>query len=305
MKILRTLSFLALIMLSGCATIISGGGKQKITISSTPADAEIIVHDGNGYRVRIPELRTPASFNLPRKRGLFKGADYQIELRKDGYLPQTVHLRSEFNTYYLLNAVGLAGSVYLATLQDKIYDPDDYFGNPPDDEKYGVYRAVGYGGIAVSLFTDPVTGAMFKFSQNNIDVTLQQNPRTEIESIISVVNRASADIINSLSKDMKIAVINTTPTDSELGITATNQLEHILFNNNFQVLDRTQLDSIRTEQQFQMSGDVDDNTAVEIGKFAGADVVVCVTVSESDRTLRIRALSVQTALVVGSGLERY
>ena len=99
---------------------------------------------------------------------------------------------------------------------------------------------------------------------------------------------------------MKIAVINTTPIESELGIIATNQLEHILFKNNLQVLDR-----IHSEQQFQMSRDVDDNTAVEIGKFAGADVVVCVTVSESDRTLRIRALSVLTARVVGSGLERY
>ena len=216
-----------------------------------------------------------------------------------------MHLRSEFNTYYLLNVIGLAGSAYLATLQDKIYDPDDYFGNPPDDEKYGVYRVVGYGGIAVSLFTDPITGAMFKFSRNNIDVTLQQPPRADIESIISAVSRTSANMINSLSKDMKIAVLNTSPTNSVLGISATNQLEHILFNNNFQVLDRSQFDRIRSEQQFQMSRDVDDNTAVEIGKFVGADVVVCVTVSESDRTLRIRALSVQTARVVGSGLERY
>ena len=82
-------------------------------------------------------------------------------------------------------------------------------------------------------------------------------------------------------------------------------MEHTLFTNTFQVLDRSQLDQIRTEQSLQMSGDVDDNTAVEIGKFAGADVVVCIIVSESDRTLRIRALSVQTARVVGSGLERY
>ena len=305
MKIVRTLIVLVLIMLNGCATIISGGGKQKITIVSTPADAEIIIHDGNGYRVRIPDLRTPASFNLSRKRGFFMGADYQVELRKDGYLPQTVHLRSGFNTYYILNAVTLAGSVYLATLQDKVYDPDDYFGNPPDDKKYGAFRAVGYGGIAVSLFTDPITGAMFKFSQNQIDITLQRDPGADIQSITSAVNRATASIMRTLSKDMKIAVIDTTPTESELGSTATNQLEHTLFNNNFQVLDRNQLNRIRAEQMLQMSGDVDDSTAVEIGKFAGADVVVCVSVSESDRTLRIRALSVQTAQVVGSGLERY
>ena len=50
MKTFRTLSFLALIMLSGCATIISGGGKQKITITSTPTDAEVIILDGNGQK---------------------------------------------------------------------------------------------------------------------------------------------------------------------------------------------------------------------------------------------------------------
>ena len=304
MKILRTLSFLALMVLTSCATIISGGGKQKITISSNPADAEIIVHDGNGQRVRIPDLRTPASFSLSRKRGFFKGADYQIELRKNGYLPQTVHLRSEFNTFYLLNAVGLAGSVYLAAMQDETKNPNA-FDVKREEKNYGTLRALGYGGIAVSLLTDPITGAIFKLSQNKIDVTLQHSPQADNENFASAVNRASAEIMKSLDRNMKIAVLNTSPTNSVLGISATNQMEHTLFTNSFQVLDRFQLDRIRTEQKLQMSGDVDDNTAVEIGKFAGADVVVCIIVSESDRTLRIRALSVQTARVVGSGLERY
>ena len=77
-----------------------------------------------------------------------------IEVKKEGYLPQTVHLRSKFNKYYLLNAVGLARGAYLATLQDEIHDPADYFGNPPEDKKYGGLRAVGYGGMAVSLLTE-------------------------------------------------------------------------------------------------------------------------------------------------------
>ena len=68
-----------LIILSGCATIISGGGKQKITITSTPSNAEIVILDGNGKRVKIPDLRTPATFNLSRSQGFFKGADYRIE----------------------------------------------------------------------------------------------------------------------------------------------------------------------------------------------------------------------------------
>ena len=66
------------------------GGQQKVTITSTPADAEILIYDGDGHRVRIPDLRTPASFHLKRSSGIFRGADYQIEVKKAGYLPQTV-----------------------------------------------------------------------------------------------------------------------------------------------------------------------------------------------------------------------
>ncbi|MDR1863067.1 MAG: hypothetical protein LBQ67_07835, partial [Treponema sp.] len=57
---------------------------------------------------------------------------------------------------------------------------------------------------------------------------------------------------------------------------------------------------------FQMSGEVDDRTAVSIGKFSGADIVVTGRVDgEGDlRRLRLRALNTQTAQVVGSASER-
>ena len=137
----------------------------------------------------------------------------------------------------------------------------------------------------------------------SIDVALERNPRADLENITSAANRASVEIMKSLTPEMRIAVMNAA--DNELSTTATHQLEYVLFNNSFQVLDRSQLAHIRSEQEFQFSGEVDDDTAVRIGKFIGADVVISVLVSESDRILRVRALSVQTARVIGSGLERY
>jgi len=69
----------------------------------------------------------------------------------------------------------------------------------------------------------------------------------------------------------------------------------------FKVVDRQQLDLIRTEQNFQLSGEVDDNLALSIGKFFGAQTIVSGRVRQMDDRFRltIRALEVQTAQVQG------
>lgn len=69
----------------------------------------------------------------------------------------------------------------------------------------------------------------------------------------------------------------------------------------FTVVDRQQLDLIRSEQNFQLSGEVDDNLALSIGRFFGAQTIVSGRVSQvADRyRMTIRALNVQTAHVQG------
>ena len=69
----------------------------------------------------------------------------------------------------------------------------------------------------------------------------------------------------------------------------------------FKVVDRQQLDLIRTEQNFQLSGEVDDKLALSIGKFFGAQTIVSGKISQvGDRyRITIRALEVQTAQVQG------
>jgi len=56
-----------------------------------------------------------------------------------------------------------------------------------------------------------------------------------------------------------------------------------------------------------MSGEIDDETAVSIGKFAGADIIVTGTVDGEGNLhrLRLRALNTQTAQVVGAASERF
>jgi hypothetical protein len=69
----------------------------------------------------------------------------------------------------------------------------------------------------------------------------------------------------------------------------------------FSVVDRRQLDVIRSELDFQMSGEVDDDTAQQLGRIAGAQIIVSGAVSKIGDMyrLRIRALSVQTAQIEG------
>ena len=69
----------------------------------------------------------------------------------------------------------------------------------------------------------------------------------------------------------------------------------------FKVVDRQQLDLIREEQDFQLSGEVDDNLALSIGKFFGAQIIVSGRIRQLDDRYRmtIRALDVQTAQVQG------
>ena len=69
----------------------------------------------------------------------------------------------------------------------------------------------------------------------------------------------------------------------------------------FTVVDRNQLNTIRAELNFQMSGEVDDQTAQSLGRLAGAQTIISGAVSKIGDLyrLRIRALSVQSAQIEG------
>jgi hypothetical protein len=69
----------------------------------------------------------------------------------------------------------------------------------------------------------------------------------------------------------------------------------------FSVVDRQQLDAIRSELNFQWSGEVSDDSAQEIGQMLGAQSIVSGTITTIGSVYRIqvRAIAVQTAAVQG------
>ena len=127
------------------------------------------------------------------------------------------------------------------------------------------------------------------------------------QGIHNAVRKAAQTIIASLKDDENIAIINISSSDTEMAEFVAGELEVILVNNRLIVVDRSTLDNIRQEQNFQLSGDVDDNSAVSIGKFVGARIVIVGSISGSGemRRLRFRALNTQSAQIVGASSEAF
>jgi len=115
--------------------------------------------------------------------------------------------------------------------------------------------------------------------------------------------RDASDYLNdNIPQGSKIVILNIQSDSNTLSEYIIEELTSNAVNDRiFTVVDRAQLDLIREEQNFQYSGEVDDNDALEIGRFFGAQYIISGAVSElADRyRMRIRALNVQTAQVQG------
>jgi hypothetical protein len=118
---------------------------------------------------------------------------------------------------------------------------------------------------------------------------------------------ASEKIMEKIPARARIAIVYVTAEDPDVAEFIAGELEFIMVDQGLTLIDRSQLDRIRKEQNLQMSGEVDDDQAVSIGKIAGASIIItgAVTGSGSLRRLRLRALDTQTAQVLSVASERY
>ncbi|MDR1985511.1 MAG: CsgG/HfaB family protein, partial [Treponema sp.] len=120
--------------------------------------------------------------------------------------------------------------------------------------------------------------------------------------------RAGDVIIARLQPKTTIAVVSIASRDAESAEFVLDELAYVIVSSgNFKVVDRKSLDAIRSEQNFQLSGDVDDDSAVSIGKLLGANIVITGSISGtgSTRRLRLKALDVKTAEIVAMASEAY
>jgi TolB-like protein len=133
-------------------------------------------------------------------------------------------------------------------------------------------------------------------------VTCVTSQTTGIDDLDIAIRDASDYLNDNIPAKSKIVILNIQSDYNNLSEYIIDELIANAVNDKvFSVVDRAQLDAIRMELNFQLSGEVDDKSALEIGKFLGAQTIVSGAVSElADRhRMRIRALNVQTAEVQG------
>ncbi len=79
----------SLFLLTSCATIISGS-KQKVSFTSTPAEASVFINE-------VEIGKTPIEKKLERKK------EYDVKIVLDGYKPFETKITKKFNAWYLGN----------------------------------------------------------------------------------------------------------------------------------------------------------------------------------------------------------
>jgi len=120
-------------LINGCATIFGWSAPEVVNIRSTPDQANITISDESG--TKIFEGKTPTNVSLKKRKGYFSGKTYSVKITKDGFSDKTIILNTQTNGWYI------GGNLV-------------------------------FGGLIGWLIVDPLSGAMWTFDTNDIDVTL-------------------------------------------------------------------------------------------------------------------------------------
>jgi TolB-like protein len=117
-------------------------------------------------------------------------------------------------------------------------------------------------------------------------------------SLDDAIKAAGMDIIQNMEDGSVVAIINFVSPSEALSQYVVDELTSFLVQSKtFIVADRARLDLIRSEQNFQMSGDVSDASMQSIGKMFGARYIITGSFTRSGHIWRfgITGLSVEGA----------
>jgi uncharacterized protein YceK len=132
--LLRVLLLLLFVPLMGCASIISGNGPQAIPVNTNPSEARIEVMDITRGQP-VLDAKTPYTILLNRSAGYFKKREYKIKASKNGFITREKVVTPKVSGWYL------GGNII-------------------------------FGGLIGWFIVDPVTGAMYKFTEDSISMVL-------------------------------------------------------------------------------------------------------------------------------------
>jgi hypothetical protein len=169
----------------------------------------------------------------------------------------------------------------------------------------------GEGGVGVAAALTTLVSAPFVLLTNTQRITatgdmVVYNNTTDSNPIIwknvqEIMAGISGQLIETLPVGSVVAVVNVSSNDRALSGHSIDELEFYLVDSKkFAIVDRARLDLIRSEHNFQMSGEVSEDSAVAIGNMLGATIVLVGAISPggSGGRITIRALDVKTAQIV-------
>lgn len=123
--ILKSILLASVILLSSCATIISGS-RQNVEINSEPSSAKVFINE-------IEIGNTPVQQNLKRNQ------EYSLVLKLDGYETYETKLERKFNAWYIGNIAfgGLIGIIIdpITGAMHKL-KPEEINGSPKSGTTY-------------------------------------------------------------------------------------------------------------------------------------------------------------------------
>jgi hypothetical protein len=145
----------ASIFLSGCATIV-GDKTQTIPISSTPSEAKILITDEKGMQVF--QGLTPTSVTLNKSDGSYWGKkNFTVNITKPGYESQVIPITASANGWYIggnLIFGGLIGWFIVDPLNGAMYTLSPEQITSTLGEKTAHNNSANDGSISVMLIQD-------------------------------------------------------------------------------------------------------------------------------------------------------
>jgi hypothetical protein len=117
------------------------------------------------------------------------------------------------------------------------------------------------------------------------------------------IREAAAQMGENLPGGTKIALVSVASSSAQFSEYVISRLEAALVNGKkLVVVDRANLDKVREDQGFQLSGEVDDESAKSIGKLLGAGAIVTGAFTDLGDVygLTLKAINIETATVAVS-----
>jgi hypothetical protein len=150
----------------------------------------------------------------------------------------------------------------------------------------------------------------FIFSlQLNSEIVLDQIKVIAKDPLDEAIDEIYEELSETISENKRIAILSIDSNDTiESSYIVYKLIRKFVNSNKYIVVDGKDLDVVREEQKIQLSGQVDDQTAVSIGRLLEANVIIVGSINDSgisSRRLSLKALDVETGQIISMASHRF